>query len=133
LAGAVLCCHDGRRGYLYHLAVAANFRRTGIGRQLVERCLARLKDLGITRCTIVLVADNAEGEAFWRQTGWRERSWFHVRDYGLMVANPFGQNAFTKGEKSRVEIQRGDSLRLRYTILAFSLAESQKSKVQSQK
>ncbi|MFN0021447.1 MAG: DUF6807 family protein [Pirellulaceae bacterium] len=27
-------------------------------------------------------------------------SWFHVRDYGLMVANPFGQNAFTGKEKA---------------------------------
>ena len=33
LAGAILCCHDGRRGYLYHLAVAEKFRRLRIGRQ----------------------------------------------------------------------------------------------------
>ena len=30
------------------------------------------------------------------------RSWFHARDYGVLVANPFGENAFTKGPKSRV-------------------------------
>src|SRR5262249_26027902 len=29
-------------------------------------------------------------------------SWFHARDYGLLVANAFGRNAFTRGEKSRV-------------------------------
>jgi hypothetical protein len=29
------------------------------------------------------------------------RSWFHARDYGLLEANPFGRNAFTKGEKFR--------------------------------
>lgn len=74
LAGAVLCGHDGRRGYLYHLAVADAFRRLGVGRQLVDRCLDRLKALGIRRCTIFLVADNAAGESFWRQTGWRERT-----------------------------------------------------------
>jgi ribosomal protein S18 acetylase RimI-like enzyme len=74
LAGAVLCCHDGRRGYLYHLAVAEKFRRQKVGRQLVERCLARLTAEGIRRCTIFLVADNADGERFWRQTGWRERT-----------------------------------------------------------
>ena len=27
LAAAVLCCHDGRRGYLYHLGVSAAFRQ----------------------------------------------------------------------------------------------------------
>lgn len=74
LAGAVLCCHDGRRGYLYHLAVAENFRRRAIGKRLVDRCLARLRAEGIRRCTIFLVADNAHGELFWRQTGWFERT-----------------------------------------------------------
>jgi len=74
LAGAVLCGHDGRRGYLYHLAVADKFRRQALGRQLVDRCLARLKAEGVARCTIFLVTDNAHGEAFWRQTGWFERT-----------------------------------------------------------
>ena len=35
------------------------------------------------------------------------RSWFHARDYGVLVANPFGQNAFTKGEKSKVVVPQG--------------------------
>jgi hypothetical protein len=48
------------------------------------------------------------------------RSWFHVRDYGLMVANPFGQNAFTKGEKSRIEVRPGDKLDLRFGIWIYS-------------
>jgi ribosomal protein S18 acetylase RimI-like enzyme len=74
LAGAVLCGHDGRRGYLYHLAVAENFQRRAIGRQLVDRCLARLRADGIRRCTIFLITNNAAGEVFWRQTGWFERT-----------------------------------------------------------
>ncbi len=32
--------------------------------------------------------------------------WFHARDYGLLVANPFGENAFTKGPKSRIVVRR---------------------------
>lgn len=47
-------------------------------------------------------------------------SWFHARDYGLLVANPFGRNAFTKGEKSRVEVRPGESLRLRFGIFIHS-------------
>ena len=73
LAGAVLCCHVGRRGYLYHLGVAHQFRRRGIATALVDHCLARLAELGIRRCTIFLIAGNAEGEAFWRKGGWFER------------------------------------------------------------
>jgi Methane oxygenase PmoA len=48
------------------------------------------------------------------------RSWFHARDYGLLEANPFGRNAFTKGEKSRVTIKDGDTLRLRFGVLIWS-------------
>jgi N-acetylglutamate synthase len=74
LAAAVLCCHDGRRGYLYHLGVAAEFRQQGLGRTLVDHCLDRLKAEGISRCSIFLIVGNEVGEAFWRHSGWRERT-----------------------------------------------------------
>jgi hypothetical protein len=45
--------------------------------------------------------------------------WFHARDYGLLAANPFGRNAFTGGEKSRVVVPRGRTLRLRFGVLIF--------------
>ena len=45
------------------------------------------------------------------------RSWFHARDYGLLVANPFGRNAFTKGEPSQVVVKRGETLSLRFGVL----------------
>ncbi len=47
------------------------------------------------------------------------RSWFHARDYGLLEANPFGRNAFTGGEKSRVVVEQGEKLRLRFGILFY--------------
>jgi hypothetical protein len=48
------------------------------------------------------------------------RSWFHARDYGLLVANPFGANAFTKAPASRIPVTKGESLRLRFAILVHS-------------
>jgi len=45
------------------------------------------------------------------------RSWFHARDYGLLVANPFGRRAFTRGEPSRVVVEKGQALTLRFNIL----------------
>src|SRR5439155_12689016 len=45
------------------------------------------------------------------------RSWFHARDYGLLVANPFGRQAFTNGEPSRVVVKRGETLTLRFGVL----------------
>jgi hypothetical protein len=45
------------------------------------------------------------------------RSWFHARDYGLLVANPFGRQAFTKGEPSQVVVRKGETLTLRFGVL----------------
>lgn len=50
-------------------------------------------------------------------------SWFHNRDYGLMVANPFGDNAFTKGPKSRVPVAKGETFRLRFGAWIHSLVK----------
>lgn len=74
LIGAVLCCHDGRRGYLYHLAVEPAYRQLGIAKAMVDRCLSKLASEGIARCSIHLLVDNNDGAAFWRRTGWRERT-----------------------------------------------------------
>ena len=49
-------------------------------------------------------------------------SWFHNRDYGLMVANPFGRKAMTGGESSRVTVKKGESLRLRFGVLLHATA-----------
>jgi ribosomal protein S18 acetylase RimI-like enzyme len=73
LIGAVLCGHDGRRGFLHHLAVAPDCRRKGIGRALVERCLSSLRELKILKCNVFLFSNNPEGEAFWRGMGWKRR------------------------------------------------------------
>src|SRR5436309_921619 len=47
IIGAVLCGHDGRRGFFYHLAIDRQYRRRGIGRTLAARCLALLQERGI--------------------------------------------------------------------------------------
>jgi ribosomal protein S18 acetylase RimI-like enzyme len=73
ILGAALCGTDDRRGYLHHLAVAADCRRRGIGRALADRCLAALKACGIARCHIHVFAGNGEGRAFWSAIGWRLR------------------------------------------------------------
>ena len=73
IIGAVLCGHDGRRGYLHHLAVSKRHRFRGIGRQLVNACLAKLRKAGIQKCNIFIFASNAAGMKFWTRTGWKLR------------------------------------------------------------
>jgi hypothetical protein len=46
------------------------------------------------------------------------KSWFHARDYGLIVANPFGLQAFTRSpEPSRVTVPAGEKFRLRFAVV----------------
>jgi N-acetylglutamate synthase len=73
ILGAVLCGHDGRRGYFHHLAVRQGYRRQGIGRQLVQECLSRLRATGIRKCHIFIFNDNLSGIEFWKSIGWTYR------------------------------------------------------------
>jgi putative acetyltransferase len=70
----VLCGHDGRRGYLHHLAVSRKWRLLGIGRKLVAACLGKLHAEGIPKCNLFLYASNLPGRVFWRRLGWNVRS-----------------------------------------------------------
>jgi ribosomal protein S18 acetylase RimI-like enzyme len=74
LIGTILCGHDGRRGYLHHVAVGRAYRGRGIGRTLVQACLAKLAGLGIHKCHTFIRANNRDGKRFWQTTGWTERT-----------------------------------------------------------
>jgi len=74
VVGAVLCGHDGRRGYVHHLAVHPDWRRRGVGRKLVDRCLEALRVEGITKCHIFVFRGNVDAMAFWKSAGWTPRS-----------------------------------------------------------
>ncbi|MEA4908810.1 MAG: GNAT family N-acetyltransferase [Anaerolineaceae bacterium] len=73
LVGAVLCGHDGRRGFLHHLAVDPAYRRQGIGKQLAELCITVLRQAGIEKCHLFVYSENERGLAFWQKLGWRVR------------------------------------------------------------
>lgn len=72
LLAAVLCGHDGRRGYVYHLAVAPAARGRGVGRAVMRRSLEALKAEGIVRVLLLVAADNVGGSAFWAREGWED-------------------------------------------------------------
>lgn len=73
VVGCAMCGHDGRRGYLQHVAVDAAYRRRGIATLLVEECLSRLKALGIHKTHLDVIAENEPAQAFWERLGWKPR------------------------------------------------------------
>jgi ribosomal protein S18 acetylase RimI-like enzyme len=72
IIGAVLCGHDGRRGLIYHLAVAPAYQRKGIGQRLLQECISGLRGVGITRALILVSGENATGRSFWLRNGWED-------------------------------------------------------------
>lgn len=73
IIGTILCGHDGRRGYIYHVTVAQIFRGRGIGQMLVDKSLQKLKEEGINKCHIFVFNDNEIGNVFWNSKGWNKR------------------------------------------------------------
>ena len=86
IVGCVMCGHDGRRGYLQHLAVSQQHRRRGIGSALVKACLAKLESLGILKTHIDVLVGNQQAHDFWRRRGWHQRDdiqrFSFVRNHG---------------------------------------------------
>ena len=74
IVGAIMCGHDGRRGYIYHTCVREDRQGEGIGRALVEAALDALKAEGIHKVALVAFSINEKGNAFWEKMG------FTIRD-----------------------------------------------------
>ena len=87
LAGAILCGHDGRRGYIYHAAVHPDFRRQGIGRALVQAALDALAEEGILKVALVVFETNENGNRFWESAGFSKRNDLVYRNRSLSSQN----------------------------------------------
>jgi ribosomal protein S18 acetylase RimI-like enzyme len=91
ICGALLCGHDGRRGFIYHAAVSADWQRKGLGTALVGAALAALKREGIRKAALVVKAGNGGGNAFWEKTGFSAREDLVYRN--KTIAEPKGPEA----------------------------------------
>jgi ribosomal protein S18 acetylase RimI-like enzyme len=69
IIGAVIGAFDGRRGFVYHLAVAPERQGEGIGNALMERVSEGLKKLGAIRLLLLVDEDNVSAQDFYRTTG----------------------------------------------------------------
>lgn len=72
VVGSVIGGFDGRRGMVYHLAVAPEYRNQGLGKALMAEVEARLAALGCLRSYLMVAADNPQALDFYARLGWGE-------------------------------------------------------------
>ncbi|SRR5581483_3246191 len=71
IIGSVIGGFDGRRGLIYHLAVAASFRGQGIGSRLMDEVQARLRSKGCLKCYLLVTLDNQDAMEYYEHHGWQ--------------------------------------------------------------
>lgn len=71
IIGSVIGGFDGRRGLVYHLAVASEFRGNGIGSQLMDELEVRMRAKGCLKSYLLVTVDNTEAEEYYKRHGWQ--------------------------------------------------------------
>lgn len=72
IVASVIGGFDGRRGMVYHLAVAADQRGRDLGTALMTELEARLRAKGCRKYYLLVKPDNLGVVAFYRKLGWGE-------------------------------------------------------------
>ncbi len=87
IVGSILCGSDGRQGALYHVCVAKEYRRRGIGRQMVAFCMHQLRYMGINKVSLIAFTTNEAGNAFWNRIGWTRKTNVNYYEFELNEEN----------------------------------------------
>lgn len=80
---------DGRRGYIYHTAVAPKFQKQGISTVSLQKTIEELKQIRITKVALVAFAQNEVGNRFWEKQGFSRRTYLVYRNKALVEMKPF--------------------------------------------
>ncbi|MBP9995816.1 MAG: GNAT family N-acetyltransferase [Lachnospiraceae bacterium] len=87
VVGAILCGHDGRRGCMYHVCVDPDYRRRGIGKEMVVMAMKALQAEHINKVSLIAFTSNDIGNAFWKTIGWTKREDLNYYDFTLNTEN----------------------------------------------
>lgn len=81
IVGTVLAGHDGRRGFIHHMAVLPEYRRRRIGHRLAEKAIEMITNDGIDKTHIFCYRNNETGQNFWKNFGFKKREDVFVFSY----------------------------------------------------
>lgn len=87
IVGSVMCGHDGRTGCLYHVCVAKDYRKHGVGAKMVKAALLALRDENISKVMLIAFCSNEGGNAFWKELGWTRRQDVNYYEFVLNEDN----------------------------------------------
>ena len=96
LIGSVMAGTDGRRGYIYHLAVREECQGSGLGARLMHSCEDALRTAGIEKVHLFIFTDNPAVE-FYEKIGWHRREDILVMSKVLIGDSLMGTRV-TEGE-----------------------------------
>ena len=81
IVGTVLAGHDGRRGFIHHMAVLPEYRRRHIGHKLAQKAIECIAADGIDKTHIFCYQNNETGQNFWKDFGFEKRDDVFVFSY----------------------------------------------------
>jgi len=70
VVGTVMGGWDGRRAYVYHLAVAPELRRQGVADALMDELEERFRALGALKAKLQILVENETSKAFFAHRGY---------------------------------------------------------------
>jgi len=91
VVGTVMGGWDGRRAYVYRLAVAPDRRREGIADALMDELEARFRALGALKAKLQILVENETSKAFFAHRGYLLESF----------CEPWGRQLVEGGAPSR--------------------------------
>jgi ribosomal protein S18 acetylase RimI-like enzyme len=82
IVGTVIGGFDGRRGMIYHLAVAPEYRRQGLANRLMDEIESRLRQKGCRKAYLLVKKGNDVARLLYEARGWA----------GMDFVDLFGKN-----------------------------------------
>jgi len=90
--GTVIGTFNGRRAWVYHLAVDPSFQHKGIGKALLKKTEIALKAQGVTKILLGVSVSNLKTTTFYEHNGYSV-----MNDAILMEKNYWNQEMSKKG------------------------------------
>ncbi|MGI6413659.1 MAG: GNAT family N-acetyltransferase [Syntrophomonadaceae bacterium] len=81
LVATIMGTYDGRRGFIYHLAVRPEYQKKGLGKKLLESMINEFKKQNVRKINLFVKNDNRWAMEFYQRQGWEKRQDIQVYSF----------------------------------------------------